>query len=286
MTRDARGKRSRAPMPGPSAPSQEAPESSNRIAGIQSVREALVAAPNSIQRIWLAAGRHDRRLTELRDLARSHQIPVYQSARGDLDRLSRESVPHHGVVAEIAPVGFVELSVLAHEVEAPRLVLALDQIEDPRNFGALVRTADGAGAHGVIVPHRRSAPVSAAAISASAGAMFHVPLIRVRNLADALNELKKRGFWIVGLDAGASMRWDEADLCRSVVLVVGSEGKGLRPRIRKVCDLTIGLPQLGDCGSLNVSVAAGIVLYEAVRQRFVGVQDSSRAATARDGPSG
>jgi 23S rRNA (guanosine2251-2'-O)-methyltransferase len=232
--------------------------------GFHAVREALGSVPARIRKIILAEGRLDPRAEEIAALAREHGIPVYREPK---ERLARFGSHHQGVVAELSGVEWREIEVLLDEAPAPAFLLVLDQLEDPRNFGAVVRAADGAGVHGVVVPERRSAPPSEVAVAASAGALLSAPLARVTNLADALNLLKRHGLWIVGLSPEARTLWHEFDFTVPVALVVGSEGRGLRPRVAKTCDALVSLPQRGSVQSLNVSVAAGIALYEVLRQR-------------------
>jgi 23S rRNA (guanosine2251-2'-O)-methyltransferase len=235
------------------------------ILGFHAVREALEAAPRRIRKIVLAEGKLDPRTREIVALARTHGIPVYREPR---ERLGRFGGQHQGVVAELTGFEWRQLDDLLDEARKPEFFLALDQIEDPRNLGAVVRTADGAGVHGIVVPERRTAPPSEVAASASAGALFHVPMARVTNLSDALALLKERGLWVVGLSPEAQKPWFSFDFKSPVALVVGSEGRGLRPRVAAHCDSLVSLPQRGKVESLNVSVAAGIVLYEVVRQRM------------------
>ncbi len=235
------------------------------IQGFHAVREALEASPRRVRKVVLAEGKLDPRTREIAALARTHGIPVYREPR---ERLGRFGGQHQGVVAELTGFEWRELDDLLAEAPKPEFFLALDQIEDPRNLGAVLRTADGAGVHGVVVPERRTAPPSEAAASTSAGALFHAPMARVTNLSDALALLKERGLWVVGLAPEAPKPWFSFDFKSPVALVVGSEGRGLRPRVASLCDVLVSLPQRGKVESLNLSVAAGIVLYEVVRQRM------------------
>jgi 23S rRNA (guanosine2251-2'-O)-methyltransferase len=234
------------------------------IHGFHAVREALEGAPARIRKIILAEGKLDPRSREIAALAREHGIPLYREPR---ERLGRFGPHHQGVAAELSGIEWRELGTLLEAAPSPAFFLVLDQVEDPRNFGAVVRAADGAGVHGIVVPERRSAPPSEAAVSASAGALLHAPLSRVTNVADALSLLKRHGLWIVGLTPDAPAPWYSFDFTSPVAIVVGSEGRGLRPRVASTCDALVGLPQRGAVASLNVSVAAGVVLYEVVRQR-------------------
>jgi len=170
-------------------------------------------------------------------------------------------------VAELAAFEWTDFDAMLAEAPAPAFFLVLDQVEDPRNFGAVVRAADGAGVHGIVVPERKTAPPSDVAIAASAGALHHVRIARVRNLSDTLTSLKERGVWTVGLSPDAKDPWPSFDYQEPVAIVLGSEGKGLRKRVATTCDTLVSIPQMGQVESLNLSVAAGIVLYEVVRQR-------------------
>ncbi len=182
----------------------------------------------------------------------------------ELERLCG-SPDHQGVVAEVDPYPYADPGRLLTPPDA--LLVALDQVQDPRNLGAVCRSAEFAGAAGVVIPDRRSAEVTAVACKASAGAVEHLEVARVRNLADWLGEAKAAGFWIWGADAEASSPPWEADLSGPTVLVLGGEGKGIRPRVASVCDGLVALPRRGKVDSLNVSAAAATLLFEALRQR-------------------
>jgi 23S rRNA (guanosine2251-2'-O)-methyltransferase len=187
-----------------------------------------------------------------------------ETSVGELERLCG-SPDHQGVVAEVEPYPYAGSSELLKRENA--LLVALDQVQDPRNLGAVARSAEAAGAAGLVVPERRSAAVTAVACKASAGAVEHLAIAHVRNLADWLAEAKEAGFWIWGADAEAKQAPWDVDLSGPTVLVLGGEGKGLRPRVASACDGLIALPQRGKIGSLNVSAAAAALLFEAVRQR-------------------
>jgi 23S rRNA (guanosine2251-2'-O)-methyltransferase len=187
-----------------------------------------------------------------------------ETPTAELERLCG-SPDHQGVVAEVDPYPYADPGRILRTKDA--LVVALDQVQDPRNLGAVARSAEAAGAAGLIIPERRSAEVTAVACKASAGAVEHLDIARVRNLADWLAEAKEGGFWIWGADAGAAQTPWGVDLSGPTVLVLGGEGKGLRPRVSTSCDGLVGLPQRGKVGSLNVSAAAVALLFEAVRQR-------------------
>jgi 23S rRNA (guanosine2251-2'-O)-methyltransferase len=187
-----------------------------------------------------------------------------ETAAGELERLCG-SLDHQGVVAEVEPYPYAGPSELLKQENA--LLIALDQVQDPRNLGAVARSAEAAGAAGLVVPERRSAAVTAVTCKASAGAVEHLSIAHVRNLADWLGEAKEAGFWIWGADADAKQAPWDVDLSGPTVLVMGGEGKGLRPRVASACDGLVALPQRGKIDSLNVSAAAAALLFEAVRQR-------------------
>jgi len=234
----------------------------NLVHGVHAVREALRATPQRVRKLVLAEGPLDGRKRELMAIAREHGIPVYREAKERMRPPSQQ-----GVVAELAAFEWIDFDTLLAGAPAPAFFLVLDQVEDPRNFGAVVRAADGAGVHGIVVPERKTAPPSDVAIAASAGALLHARIARVRNLSDTLTSLKENGVWTVGLSPDAKEPWASFDYKEPVAIVLGSEGKGLRKRVAATCDTLVSIPQMGEVESLNLSVAAGIVLYEVVRQR-------------------
>ena len=183
-----------------------------------------------------------------------------------LDRDAKKGV-HQGVVADVESVSTYSVEELVRSADGPALIVVLDGIEDPHNLGAILRTADAAGAHGVILQQRRSAALEGAAAKASAGAVAHVKIAEVVNIARAVEELKEAGVWTVGLAGEAPTAYDAIDFRVPTALVVGAEGSGLRRLVRERCDHLASIPMEGHVGSLNVSVAAGIALFEAVRQR-------------------
>ena len=196
---------------------------------------------------------------------RVHQVwRAPETSAEELTRLAG-SPDHQGVVAEVDPYPYADPTALLADRTA--LLVALDQVQDPRNLGAVCRTAEVAGAAGVVIPQRRAAAVTAVACKASAGAVEHLAVARVRNLADWLGEAREAGFWAWGADAGAPTAYTEADLKGGTVLVLGGEGKGLRPRVASSCDGLLAIPQRGRIASLNVSAAAAVLLFEALRQR-------------------
>ncbi len=237
----------------------------NILTGIHSVREALRAG-RPLDRILIARGRHGERIEEIVRLARERGVPVRFEERRQLDRAAgtRE---HQGAVALPAAQRSLALEDLLRREPQAGLIVLLDGVEDPHNLGAIIRSALAAGADGIVIPERRSAGLTDAVARASAGAVTHLPLARVVNLARALEELKEAGYWLVGLDERAERPYTAVDLTARVGLVLGSEGKGLRDLVRKRCDFLVSIPTAGPVRSLNVSVAAAVVLFEAVRQR-------------------
>ena len=234
-----------------------------RIYGINPVMEALRAKRVTAIRV---APRGDERLAAILQLASQHGIPVRRANAHELDRFSKGGA-HQGVVADVQePTGYSVEDLVAGTAGAP-LIVVLDSIEDPHNVGAILRTADAAGCHGVVRQSRHAARLDGAAAKASAGAVSHVKVAEVVNIARALEALKDAGVWTVGLAGDAPTRYDEIDLTLPTALVVGAEGAGLRRLVRERCDRLAAIPMQGHVQSLNVSVAAGVALFEAVRQR-------------------
>ena len=210
--------------------------------------------------------RRDARTAEILRLAAERGTPVQRVPAAALNQATRGAV-HQGVMAELTGPHERSVSDLVREAAAAPLLVVLDGVEDPQNFGAILRTADAAGADGVVHQTRRAAPLSAAAAKASAGAIAHVKITAVVNIVRAVEELKAAGVWTVGLAGGVSHRYDTVDLTLPTALVVGAEGTGLRWLVREHCDWLVSIPMRGAVESLNVSVAVGVALFEAVRQR-------------------
>ena len=233
--------------------------------GRNAVLEALRAG-RPIRRVMVATGAHGEVITEIVDEARARKLNLQSVDRRRLDDLAFN---HQGVVAEAAPYVYASLEdvIEAAQASAAPLVLVLDVLQDPQNLGSLLRTAAAAGAQGVVIPEHRAVGVTPAVVKASAGAIERLKIAQVTNLSRAIDALKEVGVWAVGLDAGAETPYDKADLDRPLALVVGGEGKGLRPLVRQHCDLVVSLPMPGAIESLNAAVAGSIVLYEALRQR-------------------
>jgi len=225
--------------------------------GRNPVREAL-RGPRDVRRIW--ATKNALREPWLADVA----APVQTSDADEIERLAGSS-DHQGICAEVSAFVYADPGALLARSEA--LLVALDQVQDPQNLGAICRTAECAGATAVVIPERRAAEVTAAVCKASAGAVEHLPVARVRNLADFLGEAKDTGWWCYGADAGARLAHDQVDYADSVVLVLGSEGRGLRPRVAGACDALVRIPLRGRIESLSVSAAAAVLLYAAAASR-------------------
>ncbi len=239
----------------------------DRLTGIHAVREAL-SAGRPLDRVVIARGRKGERIEELVRLARANGVPVRFEAREQVERLAG-GAEHQGVMAFAAArhAAALEDILRATQAQTSGLLVLLDGVEDPRNLGAIARTALSAGAAGVVIAERRSAGLTETAARAAAGALEHLPVARVPNLARALEDLKEAGWWLVGLDESAPKSYTEVDLAGRIGLVLGGEGEGLHELVRKRCDFLVSIPTSGPVRSLNVSVAAGIVIFEAVRQR-------------------
>ena len=240
--------------------------------GVNPVRELLRAGGEAPSELWLAAGERSRALSELAEAGRARGAKVREAPRDKLDRLAGTD-RHQGVVAVVSDYRYHELDELlaaARAAGAPPLLVVLDGIEDPQNLGAVIRSAHALGAHGVVIPKDRAAGVTPAAAKASAGAVEHCPVARVTNLAQALERLKEAGVWTVATDADAEDPISGVDLTVPTALVIGSEGAGVRPLVRRTCDRVARIPMQGKVGSLNASASAAIALYEVLRQRSTG----------------
>jgi 23S rRNA (guanosine2251-2'-O)-methyltransferase len=235
------------------------------IYGIHAVAEALAAAPRRLERILVERGQRNPRVREITALARERGVPLGFEERAWLDR-KVEGQRHQGVVAVVAEVETAGVEEVLDQAGSPGLVLVLDGVEDPHNLGAVIRSAEVAGADGVLLPERRGAGLGPAAVRASAGAAAHVRLGRFTNAARTLGLLKERGYWVAGLAAEGRPLW-EADFTVPTALVLGGEASGLHRLVRERCDFLAGIPLRGRVASYNVSVAAGIALYEVLRQR-------------------
>ena len=256
----------RSDVPANKASEKSARPAEDYITGRNAVTEAL-RSNRALDRLLVARGEHTGSVGVLIAKCRERGIPVKEVDSRKLDSLAG---PHHqGVVAVAACKEYATLDDLfalaESRGEAPFFVV-LDELEDPHNLGAILRTAEATGVHGVIVPKRRSAGLTTAVYKASAGAVEYVPVARVSNISETLKELKKRGLWIYGLDMDGEV-WCKTDLKGAVALVVGSEGQGIGRLVREQCDFVLSLPMAGQISSLNASVACGVILYEAARQK-------------------
>ena len=238
----------------------------NIICGINPVLEALSSGSRHFDRLLVAKGLRNKRVAEAMRLASQHGVALRFETRETLDRMAGD-VPHQGLVGVVSAKPVMGLEALLEQARTPGLMVVLDGVEDPRNLGAILRTVEAAGADGVLLPERHSAGLSETVARASAGGLEHVKVARIGNVVQALAALKDRGYWVVGFDAAGSERWDAVDFGRPVVLVLGGEGRGIRRLVREKCDHLASLPLFGHVGSLNVSVVAGIALYEVIRQR-------------------
>jgi 23S rRNA (guanosine2251-2'-O)-methyltransferase len=238
------------------------------IAGKHSVLEALKSG-RSVNKIWIADNAQKQLTQPIVTEAKQAGVIIQFVDKRKLDQMV-EGVPHQGVVAQVAPYDYVsveEMLVIASKRGEVPFLLILDEIEDPHNLGSILRTADCSGVHGVIIPKRRSAGLTATVSKTSAGAVEYVPVARVTNIVQTIEALKKQGVWIGGADASAEQDAYRADLTIPLALVIGNENKGIGRLIKEKCDFLVKLPMLGHIQSLNASVAAGVLMYEAVRQR-------------------
>ena len=241
-----------------------------RIYGVHAVQGLLQHHPKRVKQIWLSEGRSEPRLQGLLALAAENRVPVGQAERRELDAWV-EGV-HQGVVAEVSPSqvwGEAMLDEMLERAERPPLILVLDGVTDPHNLGACLRTADAAGATAVVIPKDKSATLTAVVRKVACGAAEVIPLVAVTNLARTLEKLQQRGLWIVGTAGEAEQALYQQDLTGPIAIVMGAEGKGMRRLTREHCDFLVKLPMAGSVSSLNVSVATGVCLFEAVRQRQV-----------------
>jgi 23S rRNA (guanosine2251-2'-O)-methyltransferase len=239
----------------------------NFIYGINPVAEGLKARARGFEWVGIAQERHDLRLQRVIDECRKQHVPVRFLERAELDRLAGNNA-HQGVVAITSAKQYNKLDDI---IEGKRgehsLIVVVDGVEDPHNLGAILRTADAAGADGVVIPERRAVGVTGTVVKASAGASEHLPIAKVTNISRTLEDLKAQNIWTIGLDERATQTYDQIDYRMDCAIVLGGEAKGLHDLVRRKCDFLVSIPMLGKVSSLNVSVAGGVVLYEVVRQR-------------------
>lgn len=239
------------------------------IFGIHAVEEALAARGRGFEYVAVALGRGDSRLQKISQLCRAVGVPVRSMPRDQLTRLAK-TAGHQGVVAVAAEKQYADIEeILAHKRSRYAFLAVLDGVEDPHNLGAIIRTAEGAGVDGIIIPERRASGVTATVVKASAGASEYLPIAKVTNIGRTLEEIKSQNIWTVGLDERGEKPYDALDYKMDCAIVLGAEGHGLHEQIRKRCDFLVSIPMLGRIASLNVSVAAGVVMYEIARQRKI-----------------
>ena len=239
------------------------------IVGRNPVIERLQRESQDVEKICLAEGSTHSRIRQIITMAEQVGIPIEHCPRRELDRLE-PAVPHQGVIAFVRTPHYSDLSSILAKVqhsERDALLVMLDGVQDPRNLGAILRTADAANANAVIIPKNRAVGITAAVHKASAGASAYIPIVKVTNLARTIDTLKKAGIWVAGATGDASFLYTEADFNVPLCLVFGGEGEGIRRLVKEKCDYLVHLPMLGNIESLNVSVAAGVLLYEVLRQR-------------------
>ncbi|SDF48889.1 23S rRNA (guanosine(2251)-2'-O)-methyltransferase RlmB [Sporomusa acidovorans] len=243
-------------------------EDAEIIVGRNSVLEALRAG-RSLNKILVAKGERQGSIREIISEARERGLIIQEVDVAKLDQLSA-GVRHQGVVVMAAPVAYVDIDEIlsaAHDKDEPPFLVLLDELADPHNVGAILRTADATGVHGVLIPKRRSCPLTQTVAKTSAGAVEHVPVARIGNIAQTLKLLKKQGLWVVGADMDGTQNYYEADLTGPVVIVVGNEGEGMGRLTKEACDFIVKIPMRGQIASLNASVACSLLLYEVLRQR-------------------
>jgi len=239
----------------------------NILYGLNTVGEALRARGRAFEWVGVARERHDIRIQRVIEECRKIGVPVRVLPRVELDRLAGHA-SHQGLVAVTSAKQYSDLDdLVAVRRGEHSLIIVLDGVEDPHNLGAILRTADAAGADGVVIPERRATGVTGTVAKTSAGASEYLPIAKVTNISRALEDLKSKELWIVGLDERGQQTYDQIDYEMHCAVVLGAEGKGLHDLVRRHCDFLVSIPMLGQVPSLNVSVAAGVVLYEVVRQR-------------------
>jgi 23S rRNA (guanosine2251-2'-O)-methyltransferase len=254
---------------------------SDRLFGIHPVLEALQAGRRSVTRVVIAESRHDARVRQIVEAGRKAGVPVHFQPDRAVDRLAGGEA-HQGVVAFIAGAAYADPEDLMMSTGPQALFVVLDGVEDPRNLGAVIRTAAAAGADGVFIPERGAAGLTPVAVKASAGMAERLPVARVTNIVALLKSLQSRNIWVAGLDPAGATPWTSFDLTGPLALVFGGEGRGLRRLARETCDVVLSVPLAGGVESLNLSVAAGVVLFEAVRQRR-GVAGRPGGGSGRSG---
>jgi len=242
----------------------------NIVFGVSPVLETLRADPRRVDRVMIAQGAKEVRLSEVIELCRSNSIPFTRVAREALEKYADRGSNLQGVLAFVSPAEYANVDEIFESVGETPLIVVLDGVEDPRNFGAIIRTAECAGVDGIIIPDRRSVGLTDTVAKASAGAVEHLKVAKTQNLNRMIEDLKRRDIWVVGTSVDAKIKHDEWDWTRPSALVLGGEGRGLHRLVAENCDVLVKIPMYGKIDSLNVSVAAGVILFEARRQRNAG----------------
>lgn len=247
--------------------------SSTVVFGVLPVLELLRAEKRTVDKISVAEGTHEKRFSEIFDLAREKGIVVNRVPKTKINELIGESANSQGIVAFTAAASYATVEDIFDHCPSDALLLILDGVEDPRNFGAILRSAECSGVDGVFIPERRSVGLTETVAKSSAGAVEHIKVAKVVNLNRTIEDLKSRDIWVVGTSAEAKMQYSDWDWSRPSALVLGSEGRGLHRLVAENCDVLVKIPMYGKIESLNVSVAAGVILFEARRQRESARED-------------
>lgn len=240
-----------------------------KIEGRNAVIE-LLKSGKPINKIYILKGERQGSINEIIKIAKRNKNVIVEVDKNKLDSLS-ETKHHQGVIAFVSPVEYKELDdifALAKERNEDPFIIIADEIEDPHNLGALIRSAEGAGCHGIIIPKRRAVGVTEIVVKTSVGATQYVPVVRVNNINETIRELKDRGVWIVGTDGNADKLYYEQDLTGPIAIIIGSEGRGMNSLTMKNCDYLVKIPMMGKITSLNASVSGGIIMFEALKQRI------------------
>ena len=241
------------------------------IYGINSIREALSVRFGDFRQIIVTTGKQEKSIIDVLGLAAVHKIPIERRDRKELNRLAGTE-KHQGILGILKEFIYSELEDILQRYQTAggkAFLLVLDCIQDPQNLGSLIRTANASGVNGVIIPKDRAAGITPTVVKASTGAIEHIPICRVTNIAATIDRLKDAGIWVIGIEAGCGKDIYSFDMDTDLAIVIGSEGKGIRQLVKEKCDVCLSIPIKGNISSLNASVAGGIVLFEVLRQRFI-----------------
>lgn len=243
-------------------------ETNDRIEGRNSVLEAL-RGKRTINKILIAKGNKEGSIKQIIAMAKEKHIVLQEVEKQKLDKMS-DTKAHQGVIAYVSPIDYVDVEDILEEAKRKNeqpFIIILDELEDPHNFGAILRTANAVGVHGVIIPKRRAVPISTVVSKASAGAIEYVKVARVSNIANTIDYLKENNIWVYGIEASGKSKFYETDLKGAIAIVIGSEGAGIGKLITSKCDFLLNIPMKGEITSLNASVAGAVVMYEVLKQR-------------------